>query len=333
MGILAASSLTLPLRLGEKLLFDRQIARTKVHEQPIFIQGFARSGTTHLHNLMAQDPGLGFVTTYQAVAAPFFLITRGWLDRLIARRLPTTRPMDNVAVSLDFPQEEELALAAKCCLSSVHHLSFPERAREIMTKMGRMELNEAEMQEWNRNYMYALRAATLTSYGRPLVLKTPANLGRTRLLLKLFPDAKFVFVVRNPYVVFSSTMRLYRTMIPLYQLQEVDWDVIESAVFSNYVDMTHLYMQDRELIPKGNLMEVKFEDIEEDALDVLENIYNRLGLQGWTRAQKPITEYLDTLSGYRKNRYSFDQDLLNKVDREWGFAVREWGYLPPSERD
>ena len=38
-------------------------------------------------------------------------------------------------------------------------------------------------------------------------------------------------------------------------------------------------------------------------------------------------------SGYRKNRYRFDRSLIDKVDRNWGFAVREWGYEPPNAND
>ncbi|MCY3738582.1 MAG: sulfotransferase [Gemmatimonadaceae bacterium] len=328
-GILATSAVTAPLRLAERLRFGRQVARTEISQPPIFIQGFARSGTTHLHNLMAHDPGLGYVSTFQAAAAPCFLISRGWLDRLIAGRLPSKRPMDNVAVSLDLPQEEELALAAASRLSSVHQLSFPGRAREIVAKMGAMHLTEAEMREWTDTYLHVLRKATLASDGRRLVLKTPANLGRTALLHSLFPGARFVFVVRNPYVVFSSTMKLYRTLIPMYRLQDVDWEVIEASVLSNYVDMTRRYLRDRASIPKGSLIEVRFEDVEADAMGVLERVYGALGLPGWEGARKPVAEYLESLAGYRKNRYRFDRSLIDKVDREWGFAVREWGYEPP----
>ena len=89
-------------------------------------------------------------------------------------------------------------------------------------------------------------------------------------------------------------------------------------------------MRDRESIPEGNLIEVRFEDLEADAMGVLDRIYSTLSLPGWDRARRPVAEYCGTLSGYRKNRYRFDRSLVDTVDREWGFAVREWGYEPPS---
>ena len=329
-GILATSALTSPLRLAERIRHGRRVARTEIRQPPIFIQGYARTGTTHLHNIMAHDPDLGYVSTFHAVAAPFYLISRGWLERRIAGRVPSKRPMDNVAVSLDLPQEEELALAAVSRLSSVHQLSFPGRAGEIMAKMGAMRLNEAEMKEWRNAYMGVLRKATLACDGRRLVLKTPANLGRTGLLRQMFPGAKFIFIARDPWVVFASNRKLYRTMVPMNQLQDVDWDEFEASVLSNYTDMTRRWMRDRASIPKGDLIEVRFEDIESDPMGVLARIYSTLSLPGWDRARGPIAEYLGTLSGYRKNRYRFERSLVDAVEQEWGFAAREWGYGPPN---
>ena len=328
--ILATSCVTAPLRIAEKLRYGRSVARTSIDRSPVFIQGFARSGTTHLHNLMGHDPNLGYVSTFQALASPFFLISRGWLERIVAARLPSTRPMDNMRVDLGLPQEEELALAALSPLSPVHLLSFPGRATRIVERMGGMRLSEGEMAEWERVYLDVLRKATVACEGRRLVLKTPANLGRTPLLRRLFPGAKFVFVVRNPYVVFASAMKLYRTMVPPNQLQPVDWDEIQASVLANYADMTLRYMRDRDSIPEGSLVEVRFEDIEADAIGSLERIYSALALPNWEHARQPIADYLGSLADYRKNRYRFDAPTIDLVDRYWGFAVKEWGYEPPA---
>jgi len=69
-----------PLRVTERVRFGRRVARTHLHPSPVYVHGFARTGTTHLHNLLAHDPGLGFLTTLQASAAPMFLSARGWLE-------------------------------------------------------------------------------------------------------------------------------------------------------------------------------------------------------------------------------------------------------------
>ena len=140
-------------------------------DSPVFVHGFERSGTTHLHNLMSQDPKFGFVTTWQAASPPFCLIGRGWLDRLFAKTVPKTRPMDRMEVSLDLPQEDDVALAGISHLSYIHMLSFPHRVQEFTDKYFRARLTAEEEASWEMAYMTVLRKATLASAGRRLVLK------------------------------------------------------------------------------------------------------------------------------------------------------------------
>ena len=328
--VLMISALAAPLRVAERVSYGpSKMARVKIDEPPVYIQGFGRSGTTHLLNLLAQDPAFGVVSTFQAVAAPMFLTCRGRLERFFARGVPATRPMDNMAVSLDLPQEEEVALANTSHLSWVHHLTFPRRARAYLTRYATMRLPKADMARWERAYLDVLRKATVASEGRRLLLKSPTNLGRTGELLRLFPDAKFIHIVRNPYVVFASMKNLYRKMLPICQLDEAEPEDLAATILDSYAAMMKQFMADRESIPAGNLAEVRFEDLERAPAEELERLYGELSLPGWTAAREPINDYLGTLSSYRKNAHDIDQETIDAVDREWGFAVEEWGYQPP----
>ena len=328
--VLGVSALTSPLRLAERLRYGpSRMAQVEISEPPLYIQGFGRSGTTHLLNLLAQDPRFGVVTTFQAIAAPMFLTGRGRLERLLARAMPATRPMDNMAVSLDLPQEEEVALANTSHLSWVHHLTFPGRWRAYLDKYATMRLTGSERARWERAYLDVLRKATLAAGGRGLVLKSPTNLGRTGELLRLFPDAKFVHIVRNPYVVYRSMTHLYRTMLPIFQLDDVEPGAVARTILAAYAAMMRQYMKDRESIPSGHLAETRFEDLERDPMAELERLYAALALPGWERARKPIADYLRSLSGYRRNAYRIDAETVEAVNREWGFAVEAWGYRPP----
>ena len=328
---LAISTLATPLRVAECLRYGpSRMARVQIDKEPLYIQGFGRSGTTHLHNLLAQDPALGFVSTLQALAAPVFLTARGRLGRLVSIGMPATRPMDNMPLSLELPQEEDLALANTSPLSFMHHISFPGRTMQYLEKYATMRLTPAEMARWERAYLDVLRKATLASGGRRLVLKSPANLGRTRVLLRLFPGAKFIHIVRNPYVVYRSMTHMYRHLLPAYQLDDVDPDEMDAAIRYFYVASMGQYMKDRESIPRGQLAEVRFEDLERDPMAELERLYAELALPGWEQARKPIGDYVQSASGYRKNVHEIDAESIRVVDREWGFGVDAWGYRAPS---
>ncbi len=330
--VLAISALFTPLRIAERLWFSRaRMARKPLVEAPVYIQGFARSGTTHLHNLLAQDPAFGFVTTFQAMAAPVFLTGRGWLDQLIANKVPATRPMDNMVVSLDLPQEDDVALANSSPHSSSHLLSFPRRSKEFLDKYSTMQLTGFEMTQWEHAYLDVLRRASFAAGSRRLVLKSPTNLGRTAVLRRLFPEAKFVHIIRNPYVVYQSMSHLYRTMLPICQLDDALPDEVDEAIRDSYVAMMQQYLKDRESIPIGHLVEIRFEDLEENPLAELARVYAELSLPGWEQVKPRMEAYLESLSGYRKNTYQINAETIEIVDREWGFAVEEWGYEPPMD--
>ena len=89
------------------------------------------------------------------------------------------------------------------------------------------------------------------------------------------------------------------------------------------------YLHDRALIPKENLAEVRYEDLEQRPLLELERLYAELDLPGWDEAQGPIRDYLQTLSGYQKNRLELAPTDLDRIGEEWKFALDIWPY-PPS---
>ena len=325
--VLAISAMFAPLRVAERIRYSRsRMARVQIEKAPLYIQGFARSGTTHLLNLLAQDPSFGVVSTFQAMAAPVFLTGRGWLERLISDRIPERRPMDNMAVSLDLPQEDDVALANSSHHSPAHLLSFPQRSKEFIEKYSTMRLTATEMTQWETIYLDILRRATFAAGGKRLLLKSPANLGRTEILRHIFPDAKFVHIVRNPYVVYESMSHMYETMIPIYQMDDADSDDVAMAIRDSYVSMMQQYILDRELIPESHLVEIRYEDLERNPLTELERLYSNLNLPGWERVREKISLYLQNVAGYRKNTYEIQSETIEVVNRDWGFAIEEWGY-------
>ncbi len=343
-GILAWSAPLAPLRLAEWLAFSRKIARTPVDEPPLFVLGFPRTGSTHLQNLLAQDPRWGCFTTFQCVTAPFSFVARGRLRRLMEKAMAAageqTRPMDNVKITLDSPQEEDVAVAAMSRLSAVHQLAFPKRGRELLAKYVMMgagpdgspngSLSARELRQWERVYVREVRKVVLHSGGKPPMLRNTLNIARSDHLSRLFPGAKFLHIVRNPYAVYPSVLHLARTLLPLYQLDDYDWDEVEQHWIDGYKLLMSKYMRDREQIPDGHFAEVRYEDLDRDPLGELGRVYEELELPGWRVARERIEAYLETLSGYRKNRFTLPQATIDRISDEWGFAVDAWAYEPPA---
>jgi len=143
---------------------------------------------------------------------------------------------------------------------------------------------DAVVNEWKRVYMEVLRKTTLETGNRRLVLKNPINTARVKLLLELFPDAKFVHIHRNPYDVFLSTLRLYEKALSATQLQVVSQAEIESNILHIYEGVMRRFLAQRALIPVGNLVEIRFEQFEERPLAELRRLYETLQLPGFDAA-------------------------------------------------
>src|SRR4029078_2717757 len=78
---------------------------------PLFVLGHWRSGTTHLHYLLALDDRFACPSLYQVFFPHTFLSTEGGgFSRLPGFLLPEHRAYDNVKQDLTVPCEDEFAM-------------------------------------------------------------------------------------------------------------------------------------------------------------------------------------------------------------------------------
>lgn len=324
------SPLWAPMRGLESRCYGHVVRDTAIAETPLFVLGHWRTGTTHLHNLICQDPQFAYVTTFQTLAPEMFLIGRHTLRPLIARAMPAKRPMDNMALGPDLPQEEEFAM----CNITLHsfYVAFyfsrllPEFFQKYVLFKG---ISETERDAWQAAYLGVLRKATLHGNGRPLALKNPTNTGRIPELLRLFPNARFVHIHRDPFRVIPSTIHLLRNIVDTIGFQDLDDAAIEDHVLHFHQALTAKYLADRLLIPPGQLAEVAFEDLTQAPVATIGEVYAQLDLGGWDRAETPITAYAARHANYERNRFELSRRLQQRIEDHCGAAIDAWGYKAP----
>jgi len=309
----------------ERGRFGRRIEAARV-EAPLFILGHYRSGTTHLHNLLALDPQFAAPTLFQVLNPHTFLSTERWAapvaDRLVVRR----RYQDAMALGVGVPSEDEFASCTMTGLSPYMAWCFPGDGADYDRYLTFRDAQESEVGRWKHALTTFLKKLTLR-YGRPLVLKSPPHTARIRLLLGLFPDARFVHIHRDPYVVFRSTRHLIRAVQPLYHLREGPAQDGDDRIISVYTEMYDAYFEKRRVIPEGRLCEISYEDLEHEPVGVVGSIYESLGLPGFEDIRPRLEGYLGTIVGYRKNRHGeLPEELRRRIAHEWGRSFDEWGY-------
>jgi hypothetical protein len=325
--VIATSLCALPLRALETIRFGRSISRVRLQEDPIFIIGHWRSGTTHLHNLMGQDPAFGYLSMYQAMVPKCSLVGGNWLKALLARIVPLKRPMDNMVWPMDAPQEEEIPLAKLTPYSFYTRFLFPRRSQELFDQYVLLHgARAAVTAELKRIYYRLLQTASVHAGGKRLILKNPVNTARVGLLLEMFPNAKFIHACRCPYDVYASMVNLYRELLAITTLQPLHTEKTGETITTIYEGLMRRFFQDRSLIPRGNLVEVRFEDLERDPLGETARIYRMLDLPGYVSAEPAFRAYIASQSSYRKNRLVISPEERARIEQRWAFAFDTLGY-------
>ncbi len=318
-----------PFQIYEFFYYHRKVRKRALKKPPVFIVGHWRSGTTHLHNLMCKDPNHGYVTTYQGVF-PNNMKSK-WIFKTFMRlNIPEKRPSDNVKLSPDFPQEEEFAIGNMTYMTFYHFFYFPELNDTLYEKYVRFNgVSKREIKTFKRKYHKLLLKASINSGKEQLIVKNPANTGKIKLLLEMYPDAKFIHIYRNPVITYLSTVRFYHSLLPATSLQKYDDEYVVEKVIRNYKLFMKDFEEAKKLIPESNLFEIRYEDFEKDNLYHLKEIYNKLGLETWENAEPLFREYIQAQRHYKKNRYQISGRELERLEQEWGFAMEKFNYKIP----
>ena len=317
-----------PLRFKENRFCQKHCDAIEV-PTPIFIVGHWRSGTTFLHYLMGKDPNLAYVSTMETLAPNVFLTNQDFLHKYMRERLPTRRPMDNLELHADLPYEDEYALANMDPFSFYHGWYFPRNIVEYFQKyVLYKDVPQNVVDVWGRDYTHFLKKIAYLKPGKRVLLKSLVNTAKIKHLLELFPDAQFIHIHRHPYDVYKSTWKLYRSILPLFSFQHVDFNQLDRAIIRMYRDLFEQYLKERSLISKENLFEFGYSEFVANPLESLRKIYSHFKLDGFAEAEPHFQEYIDFHKNYQKDKYILGEDDREKIRRHWGFMFEEFGYDP-----
>ena len=309
-------------RKYKKLLADKPM-----ENDPLFILGHWRSGTTFVHSIFAQDKHFGYTTTYQTVFPHYVMALQGFFKPTMGWLMPDKRPTDNMELAPDLPQEEEFAINNSCPFNYYNFWFFPEKMNEYCDRYLTFKaITPKEEQAFKDNFEKLVKISLWNTNGTQYLSKNPPHTGRLKTMSELFPNAKYIFLMRNPYTVFESTRSFYTNTIKPLELHSIPLEQMEQNILRNYMELYRAYKEQKKYVPEGNIYEVKFEDIEQDALGITEKIYRDLNIPGWEEARPAIEKYIGGKKGYKKNKYNYDPRTVELVNQHWGEVLDEWGY-------
>jgi hypothetical protein len=313
------------LRWVQTVLYGRRVARTAITKPPVFIIGHWRSGTTLLHELLCVDERHTYPTTYECFAPSYFLISEDLANRWLRWLLPSHRPVDNMAMAWGKPQEDEFALCNLGQPSPYLAVAFPNRPPQFRQHLDVDGLSPRALKSWKRVFVRFLKQITFKSPKR-IILKGPAHTCRIKVLLDLFPEARFVHIVRDPYVVFPSTVHFWKSLYYLQGLQNPTYKNLEEHVFETFLHMHEKLELTRQLVPPSRFCELRYEELVRNPIEQMRVLYQKLGLGDFEPVLPALEEYVGSAKGYRTNRYELSPRLRDEITLRWSSFIRQYGY-------
>lgn len=323
--------IALPFAFLQFLFYGQRIKKTTISKDPVFILGHYRSGTTFLQKLMASDKRFGCLTNYEALLPNLSLLFGKKMQPMFQRLINVFKIKNpffhNSIVLLSEPAEEDDYLMNKASAYSAYWgLIFPRRWREWLNCSPQF-MSQKYLNGWKMEYLNMLKFATFKNKGKQLILKSPPNTERIKVLLELFPQAKFVYIYRNPYHLYYSIRNMWkRAILNYYSVQNISDEELDEIVFEHFIYLTEQYEKDKHLIPVVNLIEISYEALKADSFNVIRKIYSKIDLPDFELTADDLLLKLGMEKEYQNFQYQFSDTTFKIIEEKWGKYIRQWNY-------
>lgn len=325
--------LCLLLRAIDEVVFFKY--RSVEIKAPVFIIANPRSGTTYLHHLMSKDshfaymklaytifPSVSFAKLYNLIATIDKFIgnpvkkTLNYIDSKLYKGWDNIHPM-----GFNKPEEDE-ALFTLALTSPAVFLLFPflHKVKENWMLDNEPEHVKKHMLNYFKNcvqrFMYA------SGKDKIYLSKNVLSSGRINCLLNYFPDAKIVYLIRNPYEALPSFISMFGVMYDVHSPQlKNDDDALKVWAWLG-IDFYKNFNQVRTRIAPQNLVDLKYENLTSHPVATIELIYNKFNFEITPTYRTAIEAEQTRSKSYKsKHHYSLEKYGLTKeeIDSELKF--------------
>ena len=310
----------------QQAVYHKKAVQTPMVDDPIFVIGHWRSGTTFMQDLITQDDRFVCPTTYQCFVPQAFMVTQSWMIPLTASLLPARRPMDNMKMGWEVPMEDEFALMVMGIPSTYRRIAFPNEPPLHMDYLNLDGLPKSELNEWKKG----LR--TFISYlnyweGKQLLFKSPPHTGRIKVILDMYPRAKFIHITRNPLKFVPSTIHMWAALDHTNSLQKPHNRNLREFVFDSFERLYRGFYRDEALLNSNNFVQVRFDDVVSDVVGTMEKVYDRLGFGGFDKYARPGLELKAQKSrDYKRNKHALPPSLRDETMERCQRYMEQFGY-------
>ncbi len=327
--------------LRNRLLLEQLLTlHPEIHDEridrPVVVAGLPRTGTTHLHNLLAADPALRSLPYWESLEpvlpeAERVAVAAGAPDPrpercqlgldVVNGALPHFRRMHDMTV--DHVHEEISLLAMDVSTMLFETLALVPSWRDHYLAM-----------DQTPSYAYlrtVLQALQWLRGGARWVLKSPQHIEQLGPLLTVFPDATVVMTHRDPVAVTTSVVTML-TYTARLSTARVDPPAIGRYWADRLEQMLRSCVADRELVPEDQGIDVPFLEFMTDDIAMVERIYGVAGQPFTPDVQAAMRAFIDEHprgrhGGIRYDLATFGLDA-GELRERFAFYAARFGVAP-----
>jgi len=277
------------LRVEQALRRRPEVVHTQL-PTPLFVLGLFRSGTTILHRLLGEDPDNRTLPHWESFD-------------------PTPRPEGPARAQGTLSRFLKMADILSPNIKAIHPMDAfqTDECRGMFTNVFRTpQLNVQYRvkgyvdwlfeQDATLAYRHHRRQLQLAyhqrPYGKRFVLKDPTHTFFIDAILEVFPDARFVFIHRDPVDTLSSICSLYAYARSVFS-SDVDANAVGAELWSSYlVQGLEPAVQRVDQLPAGRVAHVRAPDLARDPVGTIASAYHTLGMSLGGEARHAMHEYM-----------------------------------------
>lgn len=302
----------------------RLIPNVRLTADPIFVLGLWRSGTTHLHNLLANCPDMIVPVTWQCMNAASVSLRD--VPPLTAS---IKRPMDGIPIATLSPQEDEFALLSLGVPSVYRGFFDPRRLPELAHWLEPNSWRADFPEGWIAVLREFLSRVGHNRTGR-FLLKSPSHTFRIRALATEFPNAAYVWLCRDPVELFFSNCKMWTAMFEQYALWDWTSTVLDEFLATAIFRAAQCLREIISTVPSNRLVVVDFTRLARDPIATIEAINQRVFLGNWSDLQEPLLRAAATSRGYRPDTYRLQPpraltDVIDSLQSAQDTAIKKYG--------
>lgn len=299
---------------------------------PLFILANPRSGTTFLHRLLSLDKKNFQSFKLWETLLPSISMMKG-VDTLIGLDKKMGAPFSNLLDSVNNMifqgwedihktgfqyDEEDVGLMLLTFMSPAMYGLFP-----FVDELPEIKFLDGMDDRHKRSFLnYYIDAYKKFSYsrelhedGRMILNKNVFFTGRLKSMLDEFPEAKFVYLVRNPYKAIPSFLNMFYVFWKMH-MPNFSKDSPEIKRFAYMLmDYYKYILEHQHLFPEDRFILIKYSDLIVDPGQTIQNIYQGFGIEMTSEFERNIrTETTKAKSYKSKHHYSLEEYGLTKEE-------------------